>query len=180
MCLTYKVERLFAEGLLLVLCTTTTLAMGVNLPAHLVVIKSTKIYEGPIKGYAEISKATLLQMMGRAGRPQHDDTGVVVIMVRLRVAWPGMGWCPSWRDVHCRKGLPLPACMIIPLPPPPIHMCVQTANHMKSYYERIGNEELDPLESHLLTECTHLRCGLAGSRMARAQGRELLAIPGHQ
>ncbi len=31
-----QVERLFAEGLLPVLCTTTTLAMGINLPAHLV------------------------------------------------------------------------------------------------------------------------------------------------
>ncbi len=31
-----QIERLFEEGLLAVLCTTTTLAMGVNLPAHLV------------------------------------------------------------------------------------------------------------------------------------------------
>jgi hypothetical protein len=36
------IEALFREGCLPVLCTTSTLAMGVNLPAHLVVVKSTQ------------------------------------------------------------------------------------------------------------------------------------------
>ena len=35
------VERLFVEGMLPVLASTSTLAMGVNLPAHLVIVKST-------------------------------------------------------------------------------------------------------------------------------------------
>jgi ATP-dependent DNA helicase HFM1/MER3 len=33
------VERLFRESSIFVLCTTSTLAQGVNLPAHLVIIK---------------------------------------------------------------------------------------------------------------------------------------------
>jgi len=42
--------------------------MGVNLPAHLVVIKSTCHY---VKGmFVEYSQSEILQMIGRAGRPQ--------------------------------------------------------------------------------------------------------------
>ena len=36
------VEKSFSSGKIRVLCATSTLAMGVNLPAHLVVIKGTK------------------------------------------------------------------------------------------------------------------------------------------
>jgi activating signal cointegrator complex subunit 3 len=49
-----------------------------------VVIKSTQMYQGGAKGYAELPKSALLQMMGRAGRPQFDTHGVVAIMVRRR------------------------------------------------------------------------------------------------
>lgn len=50
------------------LVTTSTLAMGVNLPAHLVVIKSTMHYVGGM--FEEYSETDILQMIGRAGRPQ--------------------------------------------------------------------------------------------------------------
>ena len=56
-----------------VLCTTSTLALGVNLPAHLVVLKGTRRYSsesGVAAGYVEYDKSTCLQMVGRAGRPQ--------------------------------------------------------------------------------------------------------------
>ncbi|KAJ3121270.1 Sec63, partial [Nowakowskiella sp. JEL0407] len=58
--------------------TTSTLAVGVNLPAHLVIIKGTSQYiNGQMSEYSELD---LMQMMGRAGRPQFDDSGVVVII----------------------------------------------------------------------------------------------------
>ncbi|KAJ9596387.1 hypothetical protein L9F63_012595, partial [Diploptera punctata] len=74
------VEYLFREGLLPVLVTTSTLAMGVNLPAHLVIIKSTQHY---VNGaYHEYSETQILQMIGRAGRPQFDNSAVAIIMTQ--------------------------------------------------------------------------------------------------
>jgi ATP-dependent DNA helicase HFM1/MER3 len=79
------VESLFREGALLVLCTTSTLAQGVNLPARLVVVKGTRQYDKG--GYREYPRAAVLQMIGRAGRPQFDERGLGVIMTeRSRVA----------------------------------------------------------------------------------------------
>lgn len=44
-------ERLFADGLLKVLCCTATLAWGVNLPAHTVVIKGTQVRCVPFRDW---------------------------------------------------------------------------------------------------------------------------------
>ena len=74
------VEDLFIGGKIMIICTTSTLAMGVNLPARLVIIKSTLCYRGAGIGYTEYSPLEIEQMMGRAGRPQFDTQGVVVIM----------------------------------------------------------------------------------------------------
>jgi pre-mRNA-splicing helicase BRR2 len=69
------VEELFADGHLQVLVCTATLAWGVNLPAHCVIIKGTQIYN-PEKGrWVELSPQDVLQMLGRAGRPQFDTYG---------------------------------------------------------------------------------------------------------
>uniref|UniRef100_A0A3B3RKF1 Probable ATP-dependent DNA helicase HFM1 n=1 Tax=Paramormyrops kingsleyae TaxID=1676925 RepID=A0A3B3RKF1_9TELE len=74
------IEDVFTAGDLPVLFTTSTLAMGVNLPAHLVVIKSTVHYVGG--SCEEYSEMDILQMIGRAGRPQFDTTATAVIMTR--------------------------------------------------------------------------------------------------
>ena len=76
------VEDLFADRHIAVLCTTATLAWGVNLPAHAVIIKGTEIYD-PAKGkWAELSPLDVLQMLGRAGRPQYDSEGEGIIMTK--------------------------------------------------------------------------------------------------
>uniref|UniRef100_A0A3Q3LJC4 Probable ATP-dependent DNA helicase HFM1 n=1 Tax=Labrus bergylta TaxID=56723 RepID=A0A3Q3LJC4_9LABR len=76
------IEKAFTLGDLPVLFTTRTLAMGVNLPAHLVVIKSTMQYvSGSCEEYSE---ADLLQMIGRAGRPQFDTSATAVIMTKMQ------------------------------------------------------------------------------------------------
>ena len=74
------VEQAFSSGMISALCATSTLAMGVNLPAHLVVIKGTSVWRGAGIGHVEIDPGTLLQMMGRAGRPGFDTSGTAVIM----------------------------------------------------------------------------------------------------
>ncbi|KAJ1679991.1 ATP-dependent DNA helicase MER3, partial [Spiromyces aspiralis] len=66
-----KVEQLFLDNMV-------TILLGVNLPAHLVIIKGTKGYDGGT--FSELTQMSILQMMGRAGRPQFDTDGAVVIM----------------------------------------------------------------------------------------------------
>jgi len=76
----HLVEKAFSRGIITCLCATSTLAMGVNLPAHLVIIKGTQVWRGPGQGYKDIDSGTLLQMTGRAGRPGFDTSGTAVIM----------------------------------------------------------------------------------------------------
>ncbi|XP_024533051.1 ATP-dependent DNA helicase MER3 homolog [Selaginella moellendorffii] len=76
------VENLFLRGDIHILCTTNTLAHGVNLPAHTVIIKSTQYFNKDKGCYTEYERSTLVQMCGRAGRPQFDDNGLVIIMTR--------------------------------------------------------------------------------------------------
>ncbi|KAI3652633.1 hypothetical protein MP228_002058 [Amoeboaphelidium protococcarum] len=74
------VEDLFADRHVQVLVSTATLAWGVNLPAHTVIIKGTQVYS-PEKGdWIELSPQDVLQMLGRAGRPQYDTFGEGIII----------------------------------------------------------------------------------------------------
>jgi ATP-dependent DNA helicase HFM1/MER3 len=75
-----QVEQGFLDGNINVICCTSTLAVGVNLPCHLVVIKNTMCFGS--RGLEEYSDLEMMQMLGRAGRPQFDDSAVAVIMTR--------------------------------------------------------------------------------------------------
>ena len=75
-------EQLFANNKIQVLVATSTLAWGVNLPAHLVVIKGTQYYDAKIEGYKDMDLTDVLQMMGRAGRPQFDNSGIARIFTQ--------------------------------------------------------------------------------------------------
>lgn len=76
------IEGLFLKGDLQILCTTNTLAHGINLPAHTVIIKSTQHFNREKGLYMEYDRSMILQMCGRAGRPPFDDSGMVIIMTR--------------------------------------------------------------------------------------------------
>ncbi|KAI9492472.1 Sec63 Brl domain-containing protein [Zychaea mexicana] len=73
-------ERMFADGVLKVLCCTATLAWGVNLPAYAVVIKGTQVYDSQKGSYVDLSILDVLQIFGRAGRPQYESQGVGYIL----------------------------------------------------------------------------------------------------
>ncbi|KAH8689942.1 putative DEAD/DEAH box helicase [Talaromyces proteolyticus] len=75
-------EELFANNKIQILVATSTLAWGVNLPAHLVVVKGTQFFDAKIEGYRDMDLTDVLQMLGRAGRPQFDDSGIARIFTQ--------------------------------------------------------------------------------------------------
>lgn len=79
------------------LCTTSTLAQGVNLPAHLVILKGTRRWtheKGGVPGNREYDRSTILQMIGRGGRPQFDDEGIAILMTQKEVWGPTCAGMP--------------------------------------------------------------------------------------
>ena len=62
-------EQLFVEGKIQILVATSTLAWGVNLPAHTVIIKGTQVYNPVKAAWQELGFLDVMQMVGRAGRP---------------------------------------------------------------------------------------------------------------
>ncbi|KAI9695239.1 MAG: hypothetical protein M1820_008758 [Bogoriella megaspora] len=75
-------EELFANNKIQILVATSTLAWGVNLPAHLVVVKGTQFFDAKIEGYKDMDLTDVLQMLGRAGRPQFDSSGIARIFTQ--------------------------------------------------------------------------------------------------
>ncbi|CAH6721919.1 RQC trigger complex helicase Slh1p [[Candida] jaroonii] len=75
-------HKLFEAGKLQILIATSTLAWGVNLPAHLVIIKGTQFFDAKIEGYRDMDLTDILQMMGRAGRPAFDTSGIAIVYTK--------------------------------------------------------------------------------------------------
>ncbi|EAU88744.2 ATP-dependent DNA helicase MER3 [Coprinopsis cinerea okayama7 len=78
------IEQLYIQKLIRVLVTTSTLAVGVNLPAHLVIIRGVQTFQNGVS--VEYSDLDVMQMLGRAGRPQFDTEGTAVIMCESELA----------------------------------------------------------------------------------------------
>lgn len=73
-------EQMFNDGAIKVLCCTATLAWGINLPAHTVVIKGTEVYNSEKGGTMDLSILDVRQIFGRAGRPQFDTFGEATLI----------------------------------------------------------------------------------------------------
>ncbi|XP_031629391.1 probable ATP-dependent DNA helicase HFM1 [Contarinia nasturtii] len=75
-----EIEDAYKKGLIKILVCSQTLACGVNLPAHAVIIKSTEMY---IDGRnQEMPESMVLQMLGRAGRQEYNKSGLVYILTK--------------------------------------------------------------------------------------------------
>ena len=73
------VEILFGEGLIRVLFTTETFAMGVNFPAKTVIFSDIQKWDGSKRRL--LTSGEYIQMSGRAGRRGLDERGIVIMMV---------------------------------------------------------------------------------------------------
>ncbi|MDA1260966.1 MAG: DEAD/DEAH box helicase, partial [Planctomycetota bacterium] len=69
------VERLFTAGLLKLLFTTETFALGINMPARAVVFDSIAKFDGV--DFDWLRTRDFMQMAGRAGRQGMDEVGLV-------------------------------------------------------------------------------------------------------
>ncbi len=67
------VEDAFRSGTIKAICSTTTLGLGVNLPAHTVLIRDIFRHSG--RGMDRIGVNEVMQLFGRAGRPKYDTEG---------------------------------------------------------------------------------------------------------
>ncbi|CAL5426810.1 unnamed protein product [Camellia sinensis] len=74
------VEMLFCRGVIKVLFSTETFAMGVNAPARTVVFDTLRKFDG--KEFRQLLPGEYTQMAGRAGRRGLDLIGTVIIMCR--------------------------------------------------------------------------------------------------
>ncbi|KAM0953407.1 putative RNA helicase [Dioscorea sansibarensis] len=74
------VEMLFCRGVIKVLFSTETFAMGVNAPARTVVFDTLRKFDG--KEFRRLLPGEYIQMAGRAGRRGLDNIGTVIVMCR--------------------------------------------------------------------------------------------------
>ncbi|CAK7231337.1 ATP-dependent DNA helicase MER3 [Sporothrix eucalyptigena] len=75
-----SIEEAFLRGHLSIVCCTSTLAVGVNLPCHTVILKGTMGYQNG--KFSEYDEFEVMQMIGRAGRPQFDTSATAIILTR--------------------------------------------------------------------------------------------------
>ncbi len=75
------IEDHFKKNLIKVICSTPTLAAGVNLPARRAIIRDCKRFESGL-GMSYIPTSEYKQCAGRAGRPQYDDYGEAVLIAK--------------------------------------------------------------------------------------------------
>ncbi|KAK7301822.1 hypothetical protein RJT34_12698 [Clitoria ternatea] len=74
------VEMLFCRGVIKILFSTETFAMGVNAPARTVVFDTLRKFDG--KEFRQVLPGEYTQMAGRAGRRGLDKIGTVILMCR--------------------------------------------------------------------------------------------------
>ncbi len=77
------IEEAFHNNVIRVICATSTLAAGVNLPANRVIVTSLRTGREPL------TVASFRQMVGRAGRKGLDEYGEAFLLIRPDASTPG-------------------------------------------------------------------------------------------
>lgn len=72
------VEDKFREGVIKIICSTPTLAAGLDLPAFRAIVRDNKRFGN--RGMMPIPVLEYEQMSGRAGRPGHEDFGEAILV----------------------------------------------------------------------------------------------------
>ncbi|KAF2239234.1 P-loop containing nucleoside triphosphate hydrolase protein [Viridothelium virens] len=192
----HAVEKAFLDGEIYVICCTSTLAVGVNLPCHFVIIKNTVTYQNQNGLGREYSDLEIMQMLGRAGRPQFDDSAVAVIMTRSERAQHfekmvsgqeilesclhvnliehlnaeiGLG---TIHDIDTARTWLRGTFLHVRLPKNPDHYRLEGDTkdrfNLDGHIERILNKNIDSLLEHeLIQSSPKLQCSKYGDAMAR-------------
>ncbi len=79
----HAVEEAFKRNELKAIGSTSTLGLGVNLPAHTVLVRDTSRYSQG-EGSERISVNEVTQLFGRAGRPKYDTEGRALLIARSK------------------------------------------------------------------------------------------------
>ena len=102
------VERLFVSQAIMVLVCTSTLAWGVNFPAHLVVVKGTEFYDAKTKRYVDspVTDGLCMQVLTTAPCPhRYVDFPVtdVLQMMALHASAHNSAVSPQVRRLSCDR-----------------------------------------------------------------------------
>ncbi len=72
------IEDAFRKNLIKAICSTTTLGLGVNMPAHTVLVRDVTRFDGA--GSEMMGVNVVTQLFGRAGRPKYDTEGRALLI----------------------------------------------------------------------------------------------------
>jgi helicase len=79
----HAIENAFRNNVLKAICATPTLSLGVNLPAHTVLVRDTSRYSDAA-GAEKLSVNEVTQLFGRAGRPKYDKEGRGLLIAKTK------------------------------------------------------------------------------------------------
>jgi helicase len=71
------IEDSFKQGIVKIICSTPTLAYGVDIPSYRTILKDLKRYNPP-RGMSWIPVLDYEQMAGRSGRPKYEKVGEAI------------------------------------------------------------------------------------------------------
>jgi superfamily II RNA helicase len=195
------VEDLLEAGLVRLVCATTTLAAGLDVPARTVLLST--LYRNSPAGPEALTPTEFHQMTGRAGRRGRDTLGVAVIAVETSAeAEEGMALASAAPDPVVSAFMPSDAQVLNLLARAPLRdaesllgrslAAFQRRPEIAAVRARLAALPADPLTTrpcgdrlatrsrfeHLLRELRRARRGNAGAQAEIAQlGRAILEMP---